>query len=58
MKEYIIKNNIGVFFIGFFISMADDIFLGKYILTITGFIIMLFSFYLMFLKSQQKKSDE
>ena len=43
MKEYLIKNNIGVFFIGCFILMADDIFLGKYILTITGFIIMLFN---------------
>ena len=56
MKEYLIKNNIGVFFVGFFISMADDIFLGKYILTITGFIIMLFL--VNFFKVSAEKSDE
>ena len=46
--EYLVRNNMGVFFIGFFIAIGSDIFFGDYesIPTITGVLLMLFSFYL------------
>ena len=54
--EYLIKNNNGVFFIGLFITFGDTIF-GEYklIFRIIGFSLMIFSFYLMYLHSKQKK---
>tara|TARA_B100001057_G_scaffold494674_1_gene591762 strand:- start:1450 stop:1614 length:165 start_codon:yes stop_codon:yes gene_type:complete len=54
MKQYLIKNSLGVFFIGFLISFLEDITGFKYIFSFLGLIIMLFSFYLMSLKSKQK----
>ena len=54
--EYLFRNNMGVFFIGFFIAIGSDIFFGDYesIPTITGVLLMLFSFYLMNLNSKKK----
>ena len=53
---YLVKNNMGVFFIGFFIAMGSDVFFGDYELipTIIGVLLMLFSFYLMNLNSKRK----
>ena len=56
MKDYLIKNNLGVFFIGMFVTMADAIFSEqRFIITIIGGGLMLFSFYLMYLNKKQKK---
>jgi len=54
--EYLVRYNIGVFFIGFFIAMGSDVFFGDYELipTIIGVLLMLFSFYLMNLNSKKK----
>jgi len=50
--KYLIKNNYSVFFIGLFIALGDSVF-GDYelIASITGFSLMSFSFYLMYLHS-------
>ena len=53
MKDFLVKNSWGVFFIGFFIAMADV--LGQY--SYIGFGIMLLSFYLFYLESKQPKND-
>ena len=54
--EYLVRNNMGVFFIGFFIAIGSDIFFGDYglIPTIIGVLLMFFSFYLMNLNSKKK----
>jgi hypothetical protein len=52
-KDYLINNALSIFFIGFFISLSDGL-LGR--IGILGAIVMLISFYLMYLKS--KKSDD
>jgi hypothetical protein len=53
MKEYLIKNNLAVFFIGIFVSMADAIFSEqRFVFTIIGGVLMLFSFYLMYLSKK------
>lgn len=58
MKDYLIKNNLGVFFIGMFVTMADAIFSEqRFIITIIGGGLMLFSFYLMYLNKKQKKKS-
>ena len=53
--EYLVRNNIGVFFIGFFIALGSDTYFGDYELipTIIGVLLMLFSFYLMNLNSKK-----
>ena len=53
--EYLVRNNMGIFFIGFFIAMGGDTFFGEYELipTIIGVLLMLFSFYLMNLNSKK-----
>jgi len=53
--QYLIRNNWGVFFIGFFIAIGDSLFYYESIASIIGFSLMVFSFYLMNLKSKQKK---
>jgi uncharacterized membrane protein len=55
--KYLIKNNYGVFFIGFILGTLGDTIFGDYELkaSIIGFSLMLFSFYLMYLNSKQKK---
>jgi len=55
--KYLIKNNYGVFFIGFSFGVLGDTIFGDYGLTVSiiGFSVMLFSFYLMYLNSKQKK---
>ncbi|MAC93688.1 MAG: hypothetical protein CMC01_08350 [Flavobacteriaceae bacterium] len=55
--QYLIRNNMGVFFIGFFTAMGSNTIFGDYELipTIIGVLLMLFSFYLMNLNSKQKK---
>jgi uncharacterized RDD family membrane protein YckC len=55
--QYLIRNNMGVFFIGFFTAMGGNTIFGNYELipTIIGVLLMLFSFYLMTLNSKQKK---
>jgi hypothetical protein len=53
MKEFIIKNNLAVFFIGIFISTADAIFSEqRFVFTIIGGVLTLFSFYLMSLSKK------
>ena len=54
--EYLVRNKMGVFFIGFFIAIGSDIFFGDYELipTIIGVLLMFFSFYLMNLNSKKK----
>jgi hypothetical protein len=53
MKQFLINNNFAIFFIGFFLSLLDDIISIKYFSTVIGGILMLLSFYLMNLKSKQ-----
>ena len=53
MKDFLVKNAWPVFFIGFFIAMADVLGQFSYI----GFFIMLLSFYLFYLQSKQPKND-
>ena len=55
--KYLIKNNYGVFFIGFSMGAFGDTIFGDYELipSIIGFSLMLFSFYLMYLNSKHKK---
>ena len=50
-KNWLIKNQMPLFFIGFFISLADSL-IGRYIYI--GWVIMLISFYLMYLSKTQK----
>ena len=52
-KDYLIDNALSVFFIGMFISLSDGL-LGR--IGILGAVVMLISFYLMYLKS--KKSND
>ena len=54
--KYLVKNNMSVFFIGFFIAMGSDIYFGDFelILTIIGVLLILLSFYLMNLNSKRK----
>mgnify|MGYP003668970414 FL=1 len=55
--KYLIKNSYGVFFIGFITGVLGDTIFGDYGVTVSlmGFSLMLFSFYLMYLNSKQKK---
>lgn len=58
MKQFLVNNNLPIFFVGFFLSLLrftslDDIISIKYFSTVTGGILMLLSFYLMNLKSKQ-----
>ena len=50
-KNWLINNAMPVFFIGLFISLADSL-IGRYIYI--GWVIMLISFYLMYLSKTQK----
>ena len=50
-KNWAINNAMPLFFIGFFISLADSL-IGRYIYI--GWVIMLFSFYLMYLSKEKK----
>jgi hypothetical protein len=43
----------GVFWVAFAISFLDDVFGTKHVFAVLGGILMLFSFYLMNLKSKQ-----
>ena len=52
-KDYLIDNALLVFFSGMVIGLSDNL-LGR--ISILGFIIMLISFYFMYLKS--KKNDD
>ena len=53
--KYLIKNNSGVFFIGFSFGAFGDTIFGDYkLISIIGFSVMFFSFYLMYLNSKQK----
>ena len=51
-KDYLIDNALVVLFSGMFIGLSDNL-LGR--VSILGFIIMLISFYLIYLKSKKKK---
>ena len=55
--EFLVRNNIGVFFIGFFIALGSDTYFGDYELagTIIGVLLMFFAFYLMNLNSKKKR---
>ena len=53
-KNWAINNAMPVFFIGFFISLADSL-IGRYIYI--GWVIMLFSFYLMYLSKEKKQLE-
>jgi len=50
-KNWLINYAMHVFFIGFFISLADSL-IGRFIYI--GWVIMLVSFYLMYLSKTQK----
>ena len=50
-KDYLIDNALLVFFSGMVIGLIDNL-LGR--ISILGFIIMLISFYFMYLKSKKK----
>ena len=52
-KDYLIDKTLSVFFIGMFISLGDGLF-GR--IGVLGSVVMLISFYLMYLKS--KKSND
>ena len=52
-KDYLIDNALSVFFIGMFISLSDGLFVR---IGVLGSVVMLISFYLMYLKS--KKSND
>ena len=52
-KDSLIDNALSVFFIGIFISLSDGL-LGR--IGVLGSVVMLISFYLMYLKS--KKSND
>jgi len=52
-KDYLIDKALSVFFIGMFISLSDGLF-GR--IGVLGSVVMLISFYLMYLKS--KKSND
>ena len=56
MKQYLLKNSMGVFWVGFAITFLDDIIGTKYVFAVLGGILMLLSFYLMNLKSKQNYS--
>ena len=51
-KDYLIDNTLSVFFIGMFISLSDGL-LGR--IGVLGSVVMLISFYLMYLKSKKIK---
>ena len=60
MKDFLVKNSWGVFFIGLFSSFILehtplDKYFGQY--SDIGFFIMLLSFYLFYLEKKQSKSD-
>tara|TARA_A200000113_G_scaffold60156_1_gene51453 strand:- start:123 stop:287 length:165 start_codon:yes stop_codon:yes gene_type:complete len=53
MKQYLVKNSMGFFWIAFAISLLDDVIGTEHIFAVSGGFLMLFSFYLMYLKSKQ-----
>jgi len=53
MKQYLLKNRMGVFWVGFLITFLDDVIVTKYVFIVFGGILMLLSFYLRYLKSKQ-----
>ena len=53
MKQFLLKNRIGVFWIGFAVTFLDNAIGTKHVFAILGGILMLFSFYLRYLKSKQ-----
>ena len=55
MKQFLLKNRMGVFWIGFAVTFLDNTIGTKHVFTILGGILMLFSFYLRYLKSKQNK---
>ena len=54
--QYLVRNNMGVFFIGFFTAVGGNTIFGDYELIpiIIGVLLILFSFYLMNLNSKIK----
>ena len=53
MKQFILKNRMGVFWGGFAITFLDDFIGTKHVFALLGGILMLLSFYLRYLKSKQ-----
>ena len=53
MKQILLKNRMGVFWIGFAVTFLDNAIGTKHIFAIIGGILMLISFYLRYLKSKQ-----
>ena len=53
MKQYLVKNRMGVFWVGFAITFLDDVIGTKHVFAVLGGILMLLSFYLRYLKSKQ-----
>jgi hypothetical protein len=53
MKQFLLKNSMGVFWVGFVITFLDDVIGTKHVFAVLGGILMLLSFYLMNLKSKQ-----
>ena len=53
MKQYLVKNSMGFFWVAFAISFLDDVIGTKHVFAVLGGILMLLSFYLMNLKSKK-----
>jgi hypothetical protein len=53
MKQFLLKNSMGVCWVGFAITFLDDVIGTKQVFAVLGGILMLLSFYLMNLKSKQ-----
>jgi hypothetical protein len=53
MKQFLLKNRMGVFWVGFAITFLDNAIGAKHVFAVLGGILMLLSFYLGYLKSKQ-----
>ena len=53
MMQFLVKNRMSVFWVGFAVTFLDDAIGTKYVFAVLGGILMLFSFYLRYLKSKQ-----
>ena len=53
MKQFILKNRMGGFWAGFAITFLDNVIGTKHVFAVLGGILMLLSFYLRYLKSEQ-----
>ena len=50
MKKFLLKNRMGVFWVGFAVTFLDDAIGTRHVFAVLGGILMLISFYLRYLK--------